>query len=83
MIKGQRKMAPQSGEVLMLVPEVIRQIRQLREVGWGAKRIAGQLGVARGTVRRYMRATGEGEVLSDNYISPSATTTPPRPERRR
>jgi transposase len=39
----------------MLVPEVVRQIRQLRELGWGAKRIAGQTGVARATVRRYLR----------------------------
>jgi hypothetical protein len=47
----------------MLVPEVVKKIRQLREVGWGAKRIAQQLGVARGTVRRYVRATGEGAVV--------------------
>jgi transposase len=63
MIEAKRKMAPPSGEVLMLVPEVVRQIRQLRDIGWGAKRIAGQLGVARGTVRRYMRAAGDGEVV--------------------
>jgi transposase len=45
----------------MLVPEVVRQIRQLRELGWGAKRIAGQMGVARATVRRYLRGGADAE----------------------
>jgi hypothetical protein len=48
MIEGKRKMAPPSGEALMLVPDVFRQIRE-----GGAKRIAEQLGVARATVWRY------------------------------
>ena len=54
-------MAPRRAEVLMLVPEVVRQIRQLRELGWGAKRIAGQTGVARATVRRYLRGGTDAE----------------------
>src|SRR4051794_28102029 len=54
-------MAPRGAEVLMLVPEIVRQIRQLRELGWGAKRIAGQTGVARGTVRRYLHGGREAE----------------------
>lgn len=62
MTEAKRTMALPSGEVLMLVPEVVRQIRQLRELGWGAKRIAGQIGVARGTVRRYLRGGSEAEV---------------------
>lgn len=40
----------------MVEPEVVRQIRLLREAGWGAKRIAAEVGVARNTVRRYLRS---------------------------
>jgi len=39
----------------MVEPEVVRQMRLLREGGWGAKRIAEEVGVARNTVRRYLR----------------------------
>lgn len=42
-------------EVSMVEPEVVRQIRTLHEAGWGAKRIAREVGVARNTVRRYLR----------------------------
>ena len=49
-------MAPQGAEVSMLAPEIVRQIRGLRDLGWGAKRIAGETGVARGTVRRLRSA---------------------------
>ena len=52
-------MAPANAEVPMLAPEIVRQIEQLAVLGWGAKRISGQLGVARATVRRYLRG-GEG-----------------------
>jgi transposase len=48
-------MAPQGAEVSMLAPEIVRQIRDLKDLGWGSKRIAGEIGVARGTVRRYLR----------------------------
>jgi transposase len=48
-------MAPQGAEVSMLAPEIVRQIRDLKGLGWGSKRIAGETGVARGTVRRYLR----------------------------
>lgn len=44
-----------AGEVSMVEPEVVRQIRTLAEAGWGAKRIAREVGVARNTVRRYLR----------------------------
>ena len=47
---GTLKMAPANAEVPMLAPEIVRQIEQLAVLGWGAKRIGGQLGVARGTV---------------------------------
>jgi hypothetical protein len=37
----------------MLAPKIVRQIRDLAGLKWGAKRIAAETGVARGTVRRY------------------------------
>ena len=37
-------------------PEVVQQIRGLRAQGWGAKRIARELEIARNTVKRYLRA---------------------------
>ena len=39
----------------MIDPEIIRQVRDFTRLGWGAKRIASELGVARNTVRRYQR----------------------------
>jgi len=39
----------------MVDPEVVQQIRGLRAQGWGAKRIARELGIARNTVKRYVR----------------------------
>lgn len=48
--------APPTAEVAMIEAEVVRQIRVLREAGWGAKRIAAEVGVARNTVRRYLRS---------------------------
>ena len=39
----------------MVEPEVIRQIRMLAALKWGAKRIARELGIARNTVKRYLR----------------------------
>src|SRR5205814_2118078 len=60
-VRETETMAPRRAEVLMLVPEVVRQIRQLRALGWGAKRIAGQTGVARATVRRYLRGGTDAE----------------------
>lgn len=52
--KAQR-VAPQGAEVSMLAPEIVRQIRGLADLKWGSKRIAEETGVARGTVRRYLR----------------------------
>jgi transposase len=48
-------MAPPTAEVLMVEAEAVRQMRDLATKGWGAKRIARELGVARNTVRRYLR----------------------------
>lgn len=39
----------------MVDPEVVQQIRGLSAQGWGAKRIAKELGIARNTVKRYVR----------------------------
>jgi IS30 family transposase len=41
----------------MVDPEVVQQIRGLRAQGWGAKRIARKLGIARNTVKRYVRGS--------------------------
>lgn len=49
-------------EVEMVEPETVRQMRGLKELGWGAKRIAQELGVARNTVRRYLRGGADAEV---------------------
>jgi transposase len=40
----------------MVEPQVVRQMRILSERGWGAKAIAREVGVARNTVRRYLRS---------------------------
>lgn len=56
------KMAPPTPEVQMLAPEIVRQIEQLAMLGWRAKRISKQLGMARGTVRRYLRGGEQAKV---------------------
>jgi transposase len=55
-------------EVPMIEPDSVRKLRQLRERGWGAKRIARELGIARNTVRRYLR----GGPAADKQVRPSA-----------
>lgn len=57
----EQKMAPQT-EVPMIEPEVVRQLRALQTQGWGAKRIARELELARNTVRRYLRGGADAEV---------------------
>jgi transposase len=49
-------------EVPMVEAEAVRQMRDLASRGWGAKRIARELGLARNTVRRYLRGGAEAEV---------------------
>jgi len=46
----------------MVDPEVVQQIRGLRAQGWGAKRIAHELGIARNTVKRYVRGGSSAAV---------------------
>jgi transposase len=53
-----RTMAP---EGLMLTPDIVRQIRTLATLHWGAKRIARELGVSKATVKRYVRGGAEAE----------------------
>jgi transposase len=47
--------------VPMVDPEIVKQLRALRALGWGAKRIAKELGIARNSVRRYVRAGAAAE----------------------
>lgn len=46
----------------MVEQDVVRQIRTLAEAGWGARRIADEVGVARNTVRRYLRGGDQAAV---------------------
>lgn len=57
-------------EVPMVDPEIVRQLRALRALGWGKKRIARELGLSRNSVRRYIR---EGEA-ADKQTRPEAWT---------
>ena len=42
----------------MLEPEAVSAMLRMRELGWGTRRIARQLGVSRNTVKRYIEAGG-------------------------
>jgi transposase len=48
--------------VPMLDPEVVMQLRALHALRWGTKRIARELGIGRGTVRRYLRGGSAAEI---------------------
>src|SRR5690349_22917624 len=61
-------MALPSAEVPMIEPDSVRQLRQLHGRGWGSKRIARELGLARNTVRRYLR----GGVAAETQTRPAA-----------
>ena len=47
--------------VPMLDPEIVTRIRVLKQLGWGTKRIAAEVGVARNSVRRYLREGAAAE----------------------
>ncbi len=40
---------PSATDALMVEPELVRQVRALGEQGWGSKRIAREVGIARNT----------------------------------
>jgi transposase len=56
-----RGMAPRSSEVPVIEAESVRELRALHAQGWGSKRIAAELGLARNTVKRYVRGGCEAE----------------------
>jgi transposase len=62
MTQGREQRMALHTEVPMIEPEVVRQLRALQAQGWGAKRIARELELARNTVRRYMRGGVDAEV---------------------
>ena len=70
--------APPRTEVQMIEPDSVRQMRQFHEQGWGAKRIARELGVARNTVRRYLRGGADAET----QVRPAARCLDEAGERR-
>jgi transposase len=49
-------------EVEMVDPEIVRQIRAFASLKWGTRRIARELGIARKTVKRYVRGGALAEV---------------------
>lgn len=57
-----------ASEVVMVTPEVVRQIRTLSQLSWGAKRIARELGISKNTVKRYVR----GGPMAEVQIRPEA-----------
>jgi transposase len=57
----QRKGSPWGNDLrgeTMLAPEEVAAMVRLHGLGWGSKRIAGQLGCSRNTVKRYLAAGG-------------------------
>jgi transposase len=44
----------------MIDPEVVLQIKALHELGWGTRSIAGELGMSRNSVKRYLRGAPPG-----------------------
>jgi transposase len=43
---------------VMVEPEVVAALLRLRALGWGSRRIARELGISRGTVKRYIEVGG-------------------------
>ena len=41
----------------MLAPDEVAAMVRLHGLGWGSKRIAGELGCSRNTVKRYLKAS--------------------------
>jgi transposase len=55
--------APPPSAVPLVEPEIIREIRGLGRLGWGSKRIARELGIARNTARRYLHHDSAGDIV--------------------
>jgi transposase len=49
-----RGMAPRSSEVPVIEAKAVQELRELHARGWGSRRIARELGLARNTVKRYL-----------------------------
>ena len=47
-----------TGREIMRTPDEVTAIVELQRKGWGAKRIARELGISKNTVKRYLRAGG-------------------------
>jgi transposase len=62
MTQDEPLMAPSAAEVSMVEPDAVRQIRALRDQGWGVKRLAREFEMSRNTVRRYLRGAPEVQV---------------------
>ena len=46
----------------MVEAEIVRAIRDLHALGWGSKRISRELGIARNSVKRYLRGGPDAEI---------------------
>jgi transposase len=57
-----RNQAAGAPPVVMVDPEIVRQIRALHALSWPLRRIARELGVSRKAVRRYLRGGSAAEV---------------------
>src|SRR5215510_2936146 len=57
-----RDQPPGAPPVVMVDPEIVRQIRALHALSWPIRRIARELGVGREAVHRYLRGGEAAEV---------------------
>jgi DNA invertase Pin-like site-specific DNA recombinase len=55
----------------MLAPDEVAQMVRLHQLGWGTRRIAGELGCSRNTVKRYLAA---GRLGGDSPAAPAAVS---------
>jgi len=62
-----RGMAPRSPQVPVIEAKAVQELRELHARGWGSKRIAGELGIARNTVKRYLQSR-----VAEVQVRPSA-----------
>ena len=60
----------------MVDPEIVRHIQAFKALGWGSRRIADELGIARRTVQRYVR--GGAAATSQTRPKRQAMTTEQR-----